>query len=95
MPDYGPGYSNWAILMLQHVYPLYEVAIVGKDYVDHRAAFEQEYLPNVLYIGSKKDSKLPLLELKYVDGQTTIYVCQNKTCQLPVTEVEAALKQMK
>lgn len=95
MPDYGPGYSNWGILLLQHVYPMYEVAIVGKDYLDNRAAFEQEYLPNVLYIGSKKSSTLPLLELKYVNGQTTIYVCQNKTCQLPVTEVEAALKQMK
>lgn len=95
MPSYGAGYSNWGILLQNHIYPFYEVAIVGKDCNERRDELEQNFVPNLLYVGSKKDSKLPLLELKFVSGQTTIYVCQNKTCQLPVTESVEALKQMK
>ena len=44
------------------------------------------YNPNTLFIGSFKDSNLELLEEKYVEGRTMIYVCENKVCQLPTTE---------
>ena len=40
------------------------------------------------------EDDLPLLKNKYVDGQTLIYVCENKVCQLPVKDVSSALKQM-
>jgi len=36
-----------------------------------------------------------LLQNKMVFGKTMIYVCQNKTCKLPVTEVADALEQIK
>lgn len=94
MPNYGPGYSNWGILLLWKTMPFYEIAIVGKDFEAKQQELYDHYLPNKMVIGSEKDSQLPLLELKYVDGQTTIYVCQNKTCQRPVTEVDEALKQI-
>ena len=35
-----------------------------------------------------------LLKGKLVYTDTLIYVCVNKSCQLPVKEVEQALKQM-
>ena len=28
---YGPGYSNWASVMLCNIYPFYELAIVGEN----------------------------------------------------------------
>lgn len=93
--DYGSWYSNWADLMLNHVQPFYEVAIVGNDCEDKRAEMEQNYLPNKILLGSKKESMLPLLENKHVEGDTRIYVCVNKACQLPVGEVSEALGQMK
>lgn len=93
--DYGSWYSNWADLMLNHVQPFYEVAIVGKDCEDKRAEMEQNYLPNKILLGSKNESMLPLLENKHVEGDTRIYVCVNKSCQLPVGEVSEALGQMK
>ena len=37
---------------------------------------------------------LPLLKHKLIEGQTTIYMCQNKLCKFPVTDVKEALKQM-
>ncbi|MFT5919716.1 MAG: hypothetical protein ACI9FU_001530, partial [Granulosicoccus sp.] len=93
--DYGSWYSNWADLMLNHVKPFYEVAIVGKDCENMRAEMEQNYIPNKILLGSKKESMLPLLENKHVEGDTRIYVCVNKACQLPVGEVSEALGQMK
>ena len=54
-----------------------------------------EYHPNKLYIGARENSTLPLLENKFVDRETMIYVCVNKACQLPVSEVAGALQQLK
>jgi uncharacterized protein YyaL (SSP411 family) len=51
-------------------------------------------LPNVFLSGGKNEGKLSLLEGKLVEGKTTIYVCQNKTCKLPVTDVKQALAQI-
>jgi uncharacterized protein YyaL (SSP411 family) len=93
--QYISGYSNWGILMLNNVKPFYELAISGKNAHEKRIAFNQHYLPNKLVVGSLNKSKLPLLEMKEVKGSTMIYVCYNKTCQLPVEEVNEALKQIK
>lgn len=91
---YGSGYSNWAILLLHQVFPFYEVAISGKELNAKVAEINQTYIPNKLLIGSTGESELPLLEYKFTEGETRIYVCVNKSCKLPVTEVAEALKQI-
>jgi len=52
-------------------------------------------LPDVIFMGGNTEGSLPLLEDKLIENKTTIYVCENKTCQLPVEEVALALKQIK
>ncbi len=88
-------YSNWCILYQQFVNEPYEVAIVGTDFRAKRVQLDQQYLPNVLLLGGVNEGSLELLKNKFVADQTTIYVCRNKTCKLPVTEVEKALPLMK
>lgn len=95
MAKYPSGYSNWAMLMLHQTFEFFEVAIVGKDASLRRAEMNREYNPNKLYIGATKASDLPLLENKFVDRETMIYVCVNKACQLPVTKASEALQQLK
>ncbi|MBL4753500.1 MAG: thioredoxin domain-containing protein [Flavobacteriales bacterium] len=95
MGSYPAGYSNWAMLMLHETFEFFEVAIVGQDAVKRRAEMDAEYNPNKLYVGARKSSDLPLLENKFVDRETIIYVCVNKACQLPVTEASEALLQLK
>ena len=70
------------------------MAIVGNDYKTILKEFNTNYLPNVFLSGGKNEGTLNLLEGKLIEGQTTIYVCQNKACKLPVTEVGQALKQI-
>ena len=94
MRSYPAGYSNWAQLMLMHVHPLYEIAITGPDALRQRAAFAGHYLPNRLFLGATGTSTLPLLEGKQL-GTTTIFVCVDKQCKLPVGTVAEAFEQMR
>jgi len=82
-------------LEIGFVAPPYEVAIIGNKFSEMRQKIDENYLPNILLSGGRNEGSLPLLENKLVEGQTTIYVCQDKVCKRPVTEVSEALKQLK
>ncbi len=92
---YGAGASNWLLLYSNFLGDFYEVAIVGKDAKERLKEINQNYIPNKLIVGSIKESKLPLLEYKYNANETTIYVCINGACLLPVNESNKALEQIK
>jgi len=88
-------YSNWAQAMALQIRSPYEVAIMGGDWPQKLSDFHKHYLPDVIFMGGNTEGSLPLLEDKLIENKTTIYVCENKTCQLPVDEVAIALKQIK
>ena len=90
--DGGAYYANWDILMAWFVSEPYEVAIVGNDFEAIRKEFDKHYLPNVFLSGGKNEGTLSLLESKLIKNQTTIYVCKNKECKLPTTDIKIALK---
>ena len=91
-----PAYlSNWASLYTEWVTPTAEIAIVGSDYCTISLDLNQQYYPNKLLLGTKTKSTLPLLEGKDTqEGKTTIYVCYDKTCQLPVYTTAEAWEQL-
>ena len=89
--EYPSTFSNWLDLMLNYTNNYYEVAIVGSEVEEKIKALNTYYLPNKLIIGSKTDNNLPLLKNRYIDGKTLIYVCVNKACKLPVSEVNKAV----
>jgi uncharacterized protein YyaL (SSP411 family) len=93
--DYGPGYSNWAILILREVYPAYEVVITGPESKSWARQLQSGYQPGVLWLAAENKSNLPLFENRFFDGQTTIFVCENRACKMPVNSVEDALKQLR
>ncbi|MFL5752693.1 MAG: thioredoxin domain-containing protein [Bacteroidia bacterium] len=92
--NYGPGYSNWGILMLDVIHPFHEVAIVGKNVDEMFLAFRKHYHPNSIFALGKQPSELPLLKNRFVEGKSLIYVCKDHTCGLPAESTEEALKQM-
>jgi len=73
----------------------YEVAIVGKEHATKRSEMAKHYIPNKILLGGKNEGSLDLLKGKLSKGNTFIYVCQNKSCQLPVKEVGRAIEQLK
>ncbi|WP_448699006.1 thioredoxin domain-containing protein [Mucilaginibacter sp. AW1-3] len=92
MAKYGSAYSNWAMLLLNDIAGVYEIAITGPDAEQKRKEIEKSYIPNKIMLGGTKGS-LPLLTDKF-SAETRIFVCKDKTCRLPVTQVTEALKQI-
>ena len=90
--EYGTYYSNWAMLLDMNVNQPYEIAIVGKNAEKLRKEMMSYYIPNTIYLGGKTEGNLVLLEGKLVEGDTYIYVCQNKVCKMPVKNVVDALQ---
>lgn len=92
-----PGYlSNWGICMALMTRGISEVAVVGPKAADFLQKFSLQFLPFAFVQSSVQQSSLPLLQGKETaNGATTIYVCYDRTCKLPVTSVEEALGQLK
>ncbi len=91
---YGAGASNWSLLYINLIGDYYEIAIVGSDAKQILTEINKSYIPNKLIVGSIKESNLPLLAYKYNEDETTIFVCVDGACQLPVTETQKALQQI-
>lgn len=84
-------YMNWlSLATLIRIEP-FEVAIVGEKAVEYRTELDKTYLPFVILYGSKGPSQLDLLEGKFIEDRTTIYVCRNRSCKQPVSTVEEGL----
>jgi uncharacterized protein YyaL (SSP411 family) len=87
-------YANWAIFEANMVTPPFEVVIIGDNFENIRQAFGQEYLPNVILSGGKREGTLDLHKGKYSAGETMIYVCRDRLCKLPVREFSEAMEQI-
>ncbi|MEJ7780190.1 MAG: thioredoxin domain-containing protein [Daejeonella sp.] len=87
---YPSGYANWGVLLLSRIFGLYEIAIAGPDAEIKRREMEDYYIPNKILLGGSSGT-LPLLKGK-MSKETKIFVCQNRTCSLPVTTITDAIK---
>lgn len=90
-----PFYSNWGLVELQFVSKPYEVAIVGPGFEKARAAFDKNYFPNAIFLGGETEGSLALLKGKLSPRETTIFVCQDKVCNRPTTNVSEAIEQLR
>lgn len=90
-----PGYMcHWAVLLAEITHAPAEIVISGADALAVRQELHRHYLPFTVTVGSHSKSELPLLQGREPKTETLIYVCRNKTCQLPVTEVAEAINQI-
>lgn len=95
MIGYGAGYSNWMQLQLHFCFSFKELAIVGKDAQTKRSDFREFYHPNMLVAGTSSASDLPILQERYREGETLIYVCENNSCLQPTSNSERAMQDLK
>ncbi len=92
--NYGSGYSNWASLYSDLLNNYHEVCIVGKDVNEKILELHNHYIPNAIFVVAASGSELDILKQRFVEGKTLIYVCKNKACLLPVSEINEATKQL-
>lgn len=84
-------YTNWDLLVLRHLQSAKEVVIMGEASLKRSIELQKNWKFNVVYLGSEKEAYLEAMQNRYMEGETMIYVCENKSCQLPVNKVEDAL----
>jgi uncharacterized protein YyaL (SSP411 family) len=92
-----PAYlSNWGICLAALTQGIAEIAIIGPRADEFAQKFSLQFLPFAIIQSAKSESTLPLLDDKKTeDNATTVYVCYDRTCRLPVQSVEEALAQLK
>ncbi len=88
---YPSGYSNWFDLIYNLKSKFYEVAIVGENAIQKATELNTKYLPNKLVIGSSTSNDLPLLQNRFINGKTLIYVCVNKACKMPTENLDESI----
>jgi uncharacterized protein YyaL (SSP411 family) len=87
--------ANWASVYFLKLKPTAEIALVGPKAEKYREELRRHFYPNTVVVGTTTESDLPLLQDREPIGdQTTIFVCYNKACQLPVYTVAEALSQL-
>nr|WP_299383348.1 thioredoxin domain-containing protein [Allomuricauda sp.] len=94
-PESAQGYANWMNLVLFENQNFYEIAVVGDNYKQLGKEISHSYLPNSVLVGSKKDGPVELLENRYAEGETFVYVCIEGACKLPVRTAEEAVALIK
>jgi uncharacterized protein len=79
-----------------HLSPTREVALVGDDLAELAAAVRKQPLFHAVLAGGREGAEQPplLAGRTTVDGQPAAYVCENFTCQLPVTDPNELRRQL-
>ena len=88
------SYSVWANNILNRVESFYEIAVIGPESKLITDQITSYFSPNSIVVQSKTESDLPLFIDRFFEDETYIYVCQNKTCQRPETNINLALEQV-
>jgi len=83
------SYTNWMQLSLNKIQGVKQIVIAGPEAKNYFAQLNQNYLPNTLFALAAEQSVIPLVKDKLpIENKTTIYICQDKTCGLPVFSLE-------
>ncbi|MEQ8627791.1 thioredoxin domain-containing protein [Ekhidna sp.] len=87
--------SNWGMLALEVSNTFAEVIVIGPKAKEYVNEINQQFFPAKIISGTIQESNQPPFQLKSaMNGETTIYVCYNKSCKRPVTSIVEALEQM-
>lgn len=89
MLKHGTSFGNWLTSALTFIYPFAETAITGLDAENNRDVIYHYYYPHlIIQTDTTGEKKYPLLQSRFVKGENKIYLCQNQTCKLPVSNVQ-------
>ncbi|MEE9439158.1 MAG: thioredoxin domain-containing protein [Saprospiraceae bacterium] len=72
-----------ALSITKHNGPM-EISVIGENHKKYASQINKVFLPEKILMSSKEpNSNYPLLQKKQED-KTLIYICQNKSCKMPV-----------
>lgn len=89
----GPYFANWSVLAGWMTFPLKEVAIIGENASKISFQLQKNFFGNAVILGGSEEN-LALLKGKKPNNGTRFYVCENKTCQQPTSQLKEAIQQI-
>jgi len=92
--DYPSAFSNWLHVFLNFSTQNKELAICGNEAISFIKKINQSYNPNIVLAGTQKLSTLPFLQDRFSENETLFYLCQNRTCQMPIHDFQEIIKQL-
>ncbi len=85
---YPGSFGNWASLLQERSVGTNEIAVTGPGFKSLLMQVLEAYIPHrVLMASAESVSTYPLLAGKDSAGKSSIWLCRNYTCQLPVFSV--------
>ena len=94
MLNYGESYTHWGRLLLRLTFPTREVVITGPGSRANYHQLQSVYTPNTIWAWSENEDLIPLFRNRHVEGKPMIYICEDHTCKLPVSDAASALHQL-
>jgi len=89
LEKYPLSFERWASALLNEVYPIQEIALVGENAFEKAILLQRSFLPNKVIAASlQQDNTQPLLADKPAAAEALIYVCRDFACQRPVSTLE-------
>lgn len=93
--DYSSAFSNWLNLWLDLSSVNKELAVCGPTADEAVKDINQEYLPHVIIAGNTFPSEVPFLQNRFEKDKLLFYICTNRACGLPKTNIEETLNDLK
>ncbi len=86
--------SYWGCLLIDQSFPTAEI-VVAADQLSSIKDLDSRFIPNSIKLQAGKNEELPLAMNKpAIEDKTTFYVCFNKTCKMPVFDVNSVVEQI-
>jgi hypothetical protein len=82
------GFTNWMQLILQISEGYFQVLACGENMEEELKKYRENYRPNQISFLLKSSSQIPLFKEKKITETPSIYVCENRTCGLPLKGFE-------
>ena len=90
MQRYPTSFAGWGCTQLLLAVPERELVVTGPGAVGAATPFLSDYRPGLLIVAAEHDrADIPLLENRYL-SELRFFVCENRSCRLPVATAEAA-----
>lgn len=93
---YPTSFGVWACLLIELTVGTTEIAIISDE--PHAVLIQalKEYIPHkIIMSGTGGSNSFPLLSGKEKTHQTSIFLCQNYACEIPVSSVDALIALIK
>ena len=93
---YPTSFGVWACLLIELTVGTNEIAIISDDPHPILKQALKEYIPHkIIMSGTNGSNSFPLLYGREKADQTSIFLCQNYSCEIPVSSVHALIALIK